>query len=59
MYTIEMSNGKVANTLCEETGVKALTFHSAQTLTEADFAAGESYVSLMQKNIEALREGLN
>lgn len=59
VYTIEMSNGKVANTLCEETGVKALTFHSAQTLTEADFAAGESYVSLMQKNIEALREGLN
>ena len=59
VYTIEMSNCKVANTLCEETGVKVLTFHSAQTLSEADFAAGETYVSLMQKNIEALQEGLN
>ena len=59
VYTIEMSNGKVANILREETGVEVLTFHSAQTVSEEDFTAGETYVTLMQKNVEALREGLN
>lgn len=59
IYTLELSSGKTALTIAEETGAKVLTFHSIQSVTEADFSAGETYVSLMQRNIEALREGLN
>ena len=59
VYTIELSSQRTAKTISAETGAKILTFHSIQNLTEADFAAGESYVSLMQRNLEALREGLN
>ena len=58
VYTIEMSTQAVARTVAEETGVKILTLHSLQTVTQDEFDAGETYVSLMQKNAEALREGL-
>lgn len=59
VYTIELSSGKTAKAICEETGAKQLCLHSIQTLSEADFSAGETYVSLMRRNVEALREGLN
>jgi ABC-type Zn uptake system ZnuABC Zn-binding protein ZnuA len=32
---------------------------SLQTVSQADFDAGENYVSIMKQNIEALRKGLN
>lgn len=59
VYVLELSNGKTAQTIAEETGAKVLTFHSIQNVTEADFTAGETYITLMQRNTEALREGLN
>ena len=59
VYTIELSNAKTAKTIANETGVEICTFHSVQNVTEVDFAAGETYVSLMNKNVEALQKGLN
>lgn len=59
IYTLELSNGKTAMTIAEETGAQIRTFHSVQNVSESDFVAGETYVTLMQRNIEALREGLN
>jgi len=59
IYTIELSNGKTAQTIAEETGAEICTLHSVQTLSDADFAAGESYVSLMTQNLTALGKGLN
>lgn len=59
VYTIELSNGKTAKTIAEETGVEILMLHSVQTVSESDFSAGETYVSLMKNNVEALRKGLN
>jgi len=32
--------------------------YSCQTVTLDDFQAGETYVSLMWKNVEALKKGL-
>ena len=49
----------MARTVSEETGAKILTLHSLQTVTQDEFEAGESYVSLMWNNVEAVREGLN
>lgn len=59
IYTIEMSTQAVARSVAEETGARILTLHSMQTVTQQEFDGGESYVSLMQKNVEALREGLS
>ena len=58
VYAIEMSTRAVAKTVAEETGAKILELHSMQTVTQQEFDAGESYVSLMTKNVEAIREGL-
>ena len=59
VYTIELSSQKTAKTIADETGVEICTFHSIQNVTEEDFSAGESYLTLMRKNIEALKKGLN
>ena len=58
VYTIELSTRAIARTVQEETGAAILTLHSMQTVSQDEFEAGETYVSLMQKNVEALREGL-
>ena len=59
VYTIELSSGRTAQAISEETGAKVLTMQSIQNVSEADFSAGETYLSLMRRNLEALREGLN
>lgn len=58
VYTLELSSQKVANAIAETTGAKVLTFYSCQTISPADYKAGECYLSLMQKNVIALREGI-
>lgn len=58
IYTIELSSQKTAKTIAEETGAEILTFHSVQTVSEDDFTNGETYVSLMSRNVEALQRGL-
>ena len=58
IYILELSNGKIAKTIAEETGAEIRVFHSIQNVSEEEFAGGETYVSLMKKNTEALREGV-
>ena len=58
VYRVELSNLSVANTVAAATGAKILELHSAQNISAEDFAAGVTYVDIMQKNTEALREGL-
>ncbi len=58
VYTIELSSQKVAQAIAETTGAKVLTFHSCQTVSRAEFDGGATYLSLMERNVEALREGL-
>lgn len=59
IYTIEMSTQTVAKTIAEDTGAEILMLHSVQTVTQDEFDAGETYASLMWKNVEAIRKGLN
>ena len=59
VYTIELSNRKIAQAIAETTGAEVLTFQSCQTVSREDFENGETYLSLMRRNVEALREGLN
>ncbi len=59
VYTIEMSTGAIARTLAEETGAEVLELHSVQTVRRSEFDAGETYISLMKKNLAAIEKGLN
>ncbi len=58
VLSIEFSNGKVADTICESTGAKKSTFHSCHNVTQQELDSGASYVSLMQENLRVLREAL-
>ena len=58
VYALELSSRKVADAIAETTGVTVETFYSCQTVSQADWAAGEGYVSLMRRNVAALREGI-
>ena len=59
VYTIELSNGAIARTLSDETGCGIETLHSMQNVTLEEFEGGETYISIMEKNISALEKGLN
>lgn len=59
VFHIEYSSQKTARILAEETGAKLLLFHSCHTVSAADIEAGATYVTLMQQNVEALKEALN
>ena len=59
IFHIELSNGKIADTIAKETGTKVLEFHSAHNISKKDFEDEITYVDLYKKNIEALKEALN
>ena len=59
VYTIELSSRKIAHAVAEATGAKVETLYSCQSISRADFEAGEGYLSLMWRNVSALKEGLD
>jgi zinc transport system substrate-binding protein len=58
IYTLELSGGHIARAIAEQTGAEVLTLHSCHNVTKSDFEAGATYLSLMRRNVEALRKGL-
>ena len=59
VFRCDLSAGKVADTISEATGARVETLYSCHTLSKADFEAGESYLSLMTRNLNVIREALN
>jgi zinc transport system substrate-binding protein len=59
VFHIELSNGNIANAISNETGAKVLEFHSAHNISQKDFDNGITYVDIMKKNIEVLKEALD
>lgn len=58
IFKIELSNGQIARTISEETGKKVLTIQSMHNVSAEDFNNGETYVSIMRKNVKAVKEAL-
>ena len=54
IYKIELSNGKIAETVSKDTGAEVLELHSAHNVTADDFLKGVTYVDLMKRNLVAL-----
>ncbi len=59
VFHIELSNEKMADTICEATGAAKRLLHACHNISRDDFENGETYVTLMAKNVEALREALS
>jgi zinc transport system substrate-binding protein len=50
---------RVAEVIKRELGAETLTLHNLESLTEEDIQNSEDYISLMNKNIETLKQALN
>ena len=58
VYTIDFGTKKVAAAVSECTGAAIRTLYSMQAVSRTDFDAGETYLTLMERNYEALGKGL-
>ena len=56
---MELSNDDIANAVAEAAGTEVKVFYSCHNLSAEDFERGETYLSMMQKNVETLKEVLN
>lgn len=54
VFYIELSNHKLADTLAAENKLSTAEFHTCHNITVDDFSAGESYVTLMERNYQTL-----
>lgn len=59
VFQLELSNGRVADAIAEAAGAETEILHSCHTLTVSEAERGETYLSLMRRNLEALRRALN
>lgn len=59
IFKIELSSGKIAEQIAQETKAKVLEFNSAHNISANDFNNSVTYIDIMKNNIEVLREALN
>ena len=55
---IELSTGKTAKSIANETGAKVMQIQTLHNISKDDFKNGETYVSLMERNLPVLKEAL-
>ena len=61
VFTIETSDGKLAQTVIKNSKDKSrkiLVMNSMQSVGKKEIAKGATYLSIMEKNLEALKEGI-
>ncbi len=58
VFCTELSSGRIADSICAETSAVKRSLHSCANVTKDEAAAGETYLSLMQRNLSLLREAL-
>ena len=58
VFYIEFSNHLVADSIAEATGANTALFHTCHNISPEDLSAGETYLSLMTRNLETLRTAM-
>ena len=58
VFYIELSNHKLADTLASEQNLPTAEFHACHNISADDFSAGETYVSIMERNYTVLENAL-
>lgn len=56
---MELSNDNISKAIAEAAGTDVKVFYSCHNLTVEEFENGETYLSMMKKNVETLKEVLN
>jgi zinc transport system substrate-binding protein len=59
VFTEELVSPEVAETIAREAGVRTTVLYTIEGLTPDQSAAGEDYLSLMRKDLDALRTALD
>ena len=59
IFTIERSNGKLADSICEATGAEKRILYSCHNVTRNQLDSGATYLPMMMENVESLRAALN
>lgn len=55
----ELSEGKIAKMIADETNAQTLVFHTAHNVTSVDLENGVTYVSIMRENLDKVKVALN
>ncbi len=59
LFTVELSNTNIAKNIQSEcNNIPIKTLYSCHNISKSDLDNGETYITLMQKNVENLREAL-
>ena len=58
VFYLELSSGKIAQIISEDSSAKTMQFSSCHNVTKEDFKNGATYISVMEQNLEALKEAL-
>ena len=58
VFTVELSSGRIADSICSATGAQKRMLHSVSNVSSDEFGAGATYLSLMRQNLAALAEAL-
>lgn len=59
VFHLEFSNKTVATAVCEDTGATMKELHSCHNITKDELSSGVTYVDLMRKNYEVLKEAFS
>ncbi len=55
IFKVDLSKGNVAATIADSANAAVETLYSCHVISAEDFAKGEGYISLMRKNLNALK----
>lgn len=55
---VELSNDNIAKIIADEVGAEVCTLYACHNVSLDDFQAGETYITLMQRNLAVLEEAL-
>lgn len=58
VFKMELSSGKLAAAVAEETGAKVGTFYTGHNVTAQDFEAGITFADMMRENAKLLQSAL-
>lgn len=58
VFKVDLSKGEVAGTISEQTGARVETLYSCHVISADDFKNGETYISLMYRNLDAIEMAL-
>jgi zinc transport system substrate-binding protein len=58
VFTEELISPRTAKIIAEETGAAILTLHGVHNVSREEMERGATYLSLMERNLENLRKGL-